>query len=303
MIAQRDAFFNSLFELAKTDKRIVLISADMGAPSLDQWRLELPHQFINVGVAEQNAINVATGMALEGFLPFVYAIAPFISLRVVEQIKNGPAIHNLPVTLVGIGAGLSYADAGPTHHTIEDLRIISSIPNMTVVTCTDSAMAAVLPQLALTGVPLYIRLDRDTKPDLYPHITLQDIERKYPINKLAKDRYYVASCGDLFHTVHTVCKKLEINSIDLFRVPFLDSLRIDIPKSSRILVVEEGIGLRTALLEYVNDEQLDWSISGIGIKSYVTDYGGRKLMREWCKLDEETLSATIQQWRPDANIS
>jgi len=80
-------------------------------------------------------------------------------------------------------------------------------------------------------------------------------------------------------------------------------LRIDIPKSSRILVVEEGIGLRTALLEYVNDEQLDWSISGIGIKSYVTDYGGRKLMREWCKLDEETLSATIQQWRPDANIS
>lgn len=293
MISQRDAFFNSLFELAKDDKRIIVISADMGAPSLDQWRFALPHQFINVGVAEQNAVNVATGMALSGFLPFVYAIAPFISLRVVEQIKIGPALHRLPVTLVGIGAGLSYADAGPTHHNIEDLRIISSIPNMTVITCSDSAMASVIPYLSLREqLPFYIRLDRDTNPSLHPHISVEDLQSEYPIKKMTEQPYYVISCGDLFYLVHSVCVDNKINCGDVFRIPVLPSLKDKIPRKAKLLVMEEGVGLGSALLEYTVKHHTEWEITQGVINSYKETYGGRELMR-----DDKYVSQIIKNWR------
>ena len=141
MISQRDAFFNRLFEYAKEDKDIILVSADMGAPSLDQWRLTLPSQYVNVGIAEANAIGIATGLAKLGKRVYVYAIAPFVSLRCYEQLKLGPCMHNLPITIVGVGAGFSYEESGPTHHTLEDVSIMSTLPHMEVVTITDSVMA------------------------------------------------------------------------------------------------------------------------------------------------------------------
>jgi len=295
MISQRDAFFNSLFELAKDDKRIVVISADMGAPSLDRWRLELPHQFINVGVAEQNAVNVATGMALEGFIPFAYAIGPFISLRVVEQIKIGPAIHRLPVTLVSIGAGLSYANAGPTHHNIEDLRVISSIPGVTVITCTDSAMASVLPVLSVEKLrPFYYRLDRETRPVLHPRISVPDLASEYPIKKYNNAPQYVFSCGDLFHLVYKICGEESINCVDIFQVPILQSLRNKIPKKAKILVLEEGIGLSSAVLEFSAEHNLEWEISQAYIAHYRETYGGRELMR-----GDEYVDRLILNWRAD----
>ena len=139
---QRDAFWSRGYEAAREDRDIVVITADMGAPALDAFRSDLPAQFINVGIAEQNAVSVGTGLALAGKKVFVYAIAPFITLRCLEQIRVGQGIMGIPLTLVGVGAGFGYEDSGPTHHLVEDLAVMRAMPNMTVVAPGDPAETA-----------------------------------------------------------------------------------------------------------------------------------------------------------------
>ena len=138
MITQRDAFWDEIYRLAKIDRDIVVISADMGAPSLDKFRTDLPGQFVNTGIAEQNAILIASGLAKEGKKVFVYAIASFLTLNCIEKIRVQNGMMNIPINLVGVGAGFSYPDSGPTHHLIEDIAIMRSIPNITTYCVTDA---------------------------------------------------------------------------------------------------------------------------------------------------------------------
>ena len=139
---QRDAFWSRVYEAAREDRDIVVITADMGAPALDAFRSDLPAQFINVGIAEQNAVSVGTGLALAGKKVFVYAIAPFITLRCLEQIRVGQGIMGIPLTLVGVGAGFGYEESGPTHHLVEDIAVMRAIPGLTVHSVSDAVMAA-----------------------------------------------------------------------------------------------------------------------------------------------------------------
>jgi len=128
MKSQRDAFFDALYEL--NDDRVWVISADCGAPALDRWRKT--DRFINVGIAEQNMVNIAIGLALSGKRPYCYAIVPFLTGRAFDQIRQA-CMMNLPITFVGIGAGYSYDDSGPTHHGIDDIGIMRVLPNMQIV--------------------------------------------------------------------------------------------------------------------------------------------------------------------------
>ena len=146
MKSQRDAFFDALYEL--NDDRVWVISADCGAPALDRWRKT--DRFINVGIAEQNMVNIAIGLALSGKRPYCYAITPFLTGRAFDQIRQA-CMMNLPITFVGIGAGYSYDDSGPTHHGIDDIGIMRVLPNMEIY------------QGVVGGIsdkPTYIRLDR-----------------------------------------------------------------------------------------------------------------------------------------------
>jgi len=141
-ITMRDAFFNRVYELAKGDKNIMIVSADMGAPSIDKFRDNLKEQYVDTGIAEQNAVLVASGLALSGKKPFVYAIMPFVTTRVHEFAKLELGLMKLPVTIVGVGTGYSYDDSGPTHHTIEDISIMRAIPNLEILSPSDSNMAS-----------------------------------------------------------------------------------------------------------------------------------------------------------------
>ena len=105
--AMRDAYWDRIYELAKNDRNIVIVSADFGAPSLDKFRRDFPNQYINTGISEQNAVLLATGLALAGKKPIAYAITQFITLRCFEQIRIYPCGMDLPVTIVGVGAGAS----------------------------------------------------------------------------------------------------------------------------------------------------------------------------------------------------
>src|SRR3990172_1275286 len=129
----RQAFINTLIEIAETDKDLYLLTADMGFGLVEQFADRFPSQYINVGVAEQNMIGVATGLALEGKKVFCYSIANFPTMRCLEQIRNDVCYHNLPVCIVSGGAGLWYGALGMTHHAVEDIAVMRCLPNMAVV--------------------------------------------------------------------------------------------------------------------------------------------------------------------------
>jgi len=164
----RNAFASTLTKLAKTDQRIVLLSGDIGNQLFDSFKEQCPGRFYNCGVAEANMTSMAAGIALCGLRPVTYTIASFVTVRCLEQIRIDVCYHNLPVIIVGVGAGLSYAELGATHHSCEDIAIMRVLPNMTVICPGDAievrlALAAAFKQ----GGPVYIRLGKKNEPIIY----------------------------------------------------------------------------------------------------------------------------------------
>ena len=137
----RATFVRTLVELAEEDERIVLLTGDLGFTVVEPFAERFPDRFFNVGVAEQNMVGVATGLAEAGFVPFVYSIATFATLRPYEFIRNGPVLHRLPVRIVGVGGGLEYGMNGLTHYALEDIAVMRAQPGMTVLAPADFQQA------------------------------------------------------------------------------------------------------------------------------------------------------------------
>jgi transketolase len=161
----RDDFIAELAELAARDERVVLLTGDLGYMVLDVFSSRFPDRFFNVGVAEQNMVGMATGLAEAGYVPFVYSIATFASLRPYEFIRNGPVLHELPVRVVGVGGGFDYGFNGITHFALEDYAVMRTQPGLTVVSPADSpqARAAVHATRELAG-PIYFRIGKRGTP-------------------------------------------------------------------------------------------------------------------------------------------
>jgi transketolase len=157
----RDAFIDELMCLAKADPSIMLLTGDLGFGVLDDFASELPAQFINVGVAEQNMAGIAAGLALEGHKVYTYSIANFTTLRCLEQIRNDICYHDANVTLVSVGAGFSYGQLGVSHFATEDLAILRALPRMMVVAPSDPWEAKILTrQMSAVSGPKYLRIDK-----------------------------------------------------------------------------------------------------------------------------------------------
>jgi transketolase len=157
----RTGFIEALTELAAADDRVFLLTADLGWSVVESFAARFPDRFLNVGVAEQNMLGVATGLAMVGYVPFVYSIATFSSMRCYEQIRNGPVLHRLPVRVVGIGGGYAYGHAGPTHHALEDLCLARAQPGLTVLAPADRLQAkAVVHATSMLDGPAYLRIGK-----------------------------------------------------------------------------------------------------------------------------------------------
>lgn len=161
----RNTFASTLTRLARVDQRIVLLSGDIGNKLFDSFKEQFPGRFFNCGVAEANMTSMAAGMAICGLRPVTYTIASFVTVRCLEQIRIDICYHNLPVIIVGVGAGLSYAELGATHHSCEDIAMMRVLPNMTVV-CPGDAVEVRLSLAAAfkQGGPVYIRLGKKNEP-------------------------------------------------------------------------------------------------------------------------------------------
>ncbi|CCQ72162.1 transketolase family protein [Magnetospira sp. QH-2] len=157
----RGGFVDTLCRLAETDDRIWLLTGDLGFMVLEPFAERFPERFVNAGVAEQNMIGVAAGLALTGKIPFVYSLANFPLMRCLEQIRNDVCYHDLPVRVVALGGGLTYGSLGYTHHGLEDLAIMRALPNMTVLAPGDPAEAAAATEALIRHPgPAYLRLGR-----------------------------------------------------------------------------------------------------------------------------------------------
>lgn len=169
----RDACSRELTGLARSDPRVVILSGDIGNHMFDEFKNEFPERFFNCGVAEANMISVAAGLALSGLRPFVYTFAAFDLTRCYEQIRIDLCFHNLPVVIIGLGGGLTYAPLGPTHYICEDISILRCLPNMTIVCPADGTevMAVIRASLEQNG-PIYIRINKKNEPCM--HHTLTD---------------------------------------------------------------------------------------------------------------------------------
>jgi len=164
----RNAFVQSLFELAKQDERIVLITGDLGFSVIEPFMERLPRQFVNAGVAEQNMTGMAVGMALSGKVVFTYSIANFPTLRCLEQIRNDVCYHNANVKIVAVGGGFAYGSMGVTHHAVEDLGVMRMLPGMTVVAPGDPLEASLAAKAcARYAGPCYLRLGKAGEPSVH----------------------------------------------------------------------------------------------------------------------------------------
>ena len=164
----RNAFAQEVTALAAMDERVVLLSGDIGNRLFDNLKKVAQSRFFNCGVAEANMTGVASGLAKLGFRPITYTITPFATTRCLEQIRNDICYQNLPVIIAGTGSGLSYAELGPTHHSCEDIAILRSLPNISVVCPCDPIEVRCALRAALQhDGPVYLRLGKKGEPDLH----------------------------------------------------------------------------------------------------------------------------------------
>lgn len=172
----REAFSSALVQLALADPKVLLLTGDHGYALFDEFRKRCPDQYINAGIAEQNMVGMAAGLARVGFRPFVYGLAAFVPIRTVEQIKLDIAHDHLPVVLLGDGAGFVYSHLGTSHQSTEDIACTRAIPGLEVLSPADRfEMTATMDYAYAAKGPVYLRMGKSDRGDVHtaPLVTLR----------------------------------------------------------------------------------------------------------------------------------
>jgi transketolase len=302
----RDAFLNELYNIAREDRKVILISNDFGAPSLDKFREDYPDQFIHIGIAEQNMVNVATGLALAGKIVYMYSIAPFLPLRCYEQLRVHLAFKRYHITGVVVGAGYSYDLSGPTHHALEDIAVMNALPGMTILNASDSIMGGAFARITYENPgPKYVRFDREIFPSIYDGHKDVFSDGLTTLKK-GHDLTIIAT-GIMVHQAFKVADELARHSIeagivDLYRIkPLHEELLLRaIAKSRRIITMEENFingGIGSIISALIADRGENIKLKRFGVPDeYFSQGGGREQLHLLCGLDVASITKTTLSW-------
>lgn len=210
----RNAYLSALYDLARNNKQIMALVADIGAIVFDKYREDFPSQFINFGVAEANMISAAAGLASCGKIPFAYTIAPFITMRTYEQIRNDVCLQKMNVKIVAVGVGFVYSTLGPTHHATEDIALMKVLPGMTVISPADplEARKATIAAAQIEG-PVYLRLGTSKEPDVYQQDYDFTVGRGVKLND--GDDATIIATGSIVHDALQAVMELEEENISV----------------------------------------------------------------------------------------
>lgn len=304
----RDAFAREMTSLAAERGDVTLLSGDIGNRMFDRFKEVAPDRFMNCGIAEANMMSVAAGMALSGLRPVVYTITPFTTTRCFEQIRIDVAYHQAPVVIVGTGSGLSYAELGPTHHSIEDMAILRTLPGLNVVAPADSAeLASQLREALESQYPTYMRIGKKEEEILHCG------SNKLGIGKanLLRDGSDILVLGvgpllsEAIKAAITVSSDpLSVAVASLGSIKPLDERFLETMAdryTTWITVEEHGLvgGIGSAILEWLQERsEKRVNISRVGIPdSFIHETGNQHFARRLMGLDAEGLATTFRNTR------
>lgn len=303
----RAAFISTLIDLAREDKRIFLLVGDVGYRLIEPYAQEFPRRFVNIGIAEQNMIGIAAGLALCGKTVFAYSIANFPILRCVEQIRNDVCYHNANVKIVSAGGGLIYGALGTTHHVTEDMAVMRALPNMTVVAPGDPVEAA-LATRAIAGWPgpCYLRLGKTGDPNVH-----QVTPKNFQIGKALKlrggsDVTLISTGGMLYNTMQAAeqlaRQRIQSCVLSMHTVKPLDKEAVlsAATKNSTIVTIEEHNtigGLGSAVAEVLSERNNpNVAFMRIGIPDeFCTQVGSQEYLREIYSLSVEGIVSSVKK--------
>jgi transketolase len=300
----RTAFIETLFELAKQDERIVLIVGDLGFRVVTPFMEQLPRQFLNAGVAEQNMTAMAAGMALSGKIAFTYSIANFPTLRCLEQVRNDVCYHNANVKVVSVGGGFAYGSMGVTHHATEDLAVMRALPGMVVVAPGDpvETRAATRAITAYSG-PCYLRLGKAGEPNV--HQTEIDFVLGKAIRMREGRDATLISTGGLLQTMVQTAQRLadegiETRALSMHTLKPLDTEAVlaAARETRAIVTIEEHSiigGLGSAVAEVLAEaEGAKVAFKRIGLPSAFSPHiGSQEYLQERHGLTTEAISKFV----------
>lgn len=313
----RTAFFRTLLDLAERDERVFLVVGDLGFGVVEPFAQKFPRQFLNAGVAEQNMTGVAAGLALSGKIVFTYSIANFPILRCLEQVRNDVCYHKANVKVVSVGGGFAYGSLGMTHHATEDLAILRSLPNITVVAPGDPAEteAATRAIVAHDG-PCYLRLGRAGENAV--HAGPVDFRLGKAICARRGDDLTLISTGGMLETAmqaaeRLLAKGIQARVLSMHTVKPLDceSVLAAARETGAILTVEEhsvigGLGGAVAEVLAENDEaRVPFKRIGLP-SSFTTVVGSQEFLRDRLGLSAAAIADAAQALfhnRPRANAA
>ena len=297
----REHFIQRLGELVLQDPDILLITGDLGFGVFNDFRENYPANFINVGVAEQQMTGLATGLALEGKTTFTYSIANFATLRCLEQIRNDAAYHGANVNVVCIGGGFSYGALGISHHATEDLAILRSIPDITVVApCGHWETMAATAAIAQEPGTAYLRLDKSAGDDS----AITDSESftlgRARILRPGTDCAIITTGGILEEVQKAVAelstKNIAARVISMHTIKPIDveTVMAAATETNGLITVEEHTvngGLGSAVLEVLADHEQFTRVLRIGLESgFSSIVGSQQYLRQLYKLDSASIA-------------
>ena len=302
----RKACLETIYSLSKINDSVVFIGSDLGPGVLSEMKLEFPNRFFMEGISEQHIIGMSAGLAMDGYIPYVNTIATFLTRRCFEQILIDICLHELPVRLIGNGGGLVYAPLGPTHQSIEDIAILRSLPNMTIIApCDAIEMKNIMIETLKWPHPVYIRIAKGGDKIISEKKQIFQIGKS--IIKKKTERILLISTGIMTKVAINVAEQLTKEGypagvIHMHTIKPLDAemLISEIPKTNFVFTLEEHIlenGFGTSILEFCSDNIPDqlFKISRIGLlNNFQKNYGNQSELLKFNGLNEEEIYIKIK---------
>jgi len=284
----RDEYAKAVGEIARKDKNFIFLTGDLGFNAFEGIRDQIGKRFINAGVAEQNMVDVAAGMAYAGLNPWVYSIAPFLVLKTLEQVRNDISHKNLSVKMVGNGGGYGYGIMGSTHHMLEDIAIMSSMPSIKIfIPAFNSDVSPIVNKMNNLSGPSYLRLGASSLSwKTYGAVR----------NIVKGEKIVVVALGPVVQNVMNAAEMVEGADVwSITEIPFSlpPSFYKSILKTKKILVVEEHVqsgGLGQALLSKLSKKTLNMEFAHNFSKGYVSKlYGSQTYHLKDTGLDDKSI--------------
>jgi transketolase len=300
----RTAIIDEIYKIMKENKKAYFLIGDLGYHFTEEIEKDFPDRFLNIGVAEQNMIGIASGLALTGKKVYISTIIPFLIMRCFEQIRNDICYHNLDITLLGSGAGLTYGILSSTHFALEDIALMRSLPNMNIFAPADGTEAKLgIQELKNLNKPLYIRMSAREEPIIYDK-SYKFKFGKGSIVKKGKDIILFVSgaiMGEVLEATKTLESQHGIKSevVNIHSVKPIDKELVlkEIKNKKMIFTVEEHYktgGLGSAVAEILSEIKDSPTLKIIGVENnFIHEVGTRSYLRQRLNLDSKGLVKTI----------